>query len=191
MPSKRPHSSLDRPLATALEGGLPPGAIPYGTNSAWPIILMALERKRGVWHALQRAYAHPSNAVSSARKWAETLFDEATCERLEAAWMPTEDGGARVYMRIRAEGQRPFVAPDDEPEEEEEEEEAEPEPEDPLPPEPRVVAADTQTRRLKGKDILAIRRRVAAGEKQSDLAHEYGVSQATVSRYVNRTRGRA
>lgn len=188
MPSKPSHSSLDRPLATALEGGLPPGAIPYGTNSAWPIILMALERKRGVWHALQRVYSHPSNAVSSARKWAETLFDEATCERLEAAWTPAENGGARVYMRIRAEGQRPFVAPDGEPEEEEEEE---PEPEGLLPPESHAVAADTQTRRLSGKDILAIRRRVAAGEKQSDLAHEYGVSQATVSRYVNRTRGRA
>src|SRR5690606_40001280 len=75
-----------------------------------------------LFRSLQRAYAHPSNAVSSARKWAETLFDEATCERLEAAWMPTEDGGARVYMRIRAEGQRPFVAPDDEPEEERSEE---------------------------------------------------------------------
>lgn len=185
MPTSRPnHSSLDRPLATALEGGLPPGAIPYGTNSAWPTILMALDRKRGVWHALQRIYAHPSNAVASARKWAETLFDEVTCERLEAAWMPTEDGGARVYMRIRTEDQRPFVAPDDEPEDEEEEDEEEE-------PEPHAVVAATRTRRLKGKDILAIRRRIAAGEKQSDLAHEYGVSQATISRYANRTRGRA
>src|SRR5690606_15827640 len=121
-------------------------------------------------------------AVASARKWAETLFDEVTCERLEAAWMPTENGGARVYMRIRTEDQRPFGAPDDQPEDEEEEE---------AEPEPHVVTVATRPRRLKSKDILAIRRRIAAGEKQSDLAHEYGVSQATISRYANRTRGRA
>lgn len=183
------HVSLDRPKVAPLEGGLPLGAIPYGTRSSWPLIVTALWERRGVWHEIERPYTSPASPIQQARKWCEYLLPSGAAECLELAFRPLPGSKVQLYMRIRAEGQAPLLPEDDEDEEELEATAIEPEPSGNrregslLAP----VERDASGRAvLSPTQVRNIRLRVEAGESQKDVASFYGLAESTVSRIINR-----
>lgn len=186
------HVSLDRPKVAPLEGGLPPGAIPYGTRSSWPLIVTALWERRGVWHEVERLYTTPASPLHQARKWCDYLLPNGASESLEVAFRPLPNSRVQVYMRIRAEGQAPLLPEDDDEDEEVEVTAIEPEPEPSGNRREGSLLAPTVERDASGRAVLSpsqvrsIRLRVEAGEMQKDVAHDYGLSESTVSNIVNR-----
>lgn len=203
------HTSLDRPLATPLEGGLPRGAVPYGARSSWPLIVVALYHNRGVWHRLERHYQHPSSPLASARKWSDAYLPAGASEMLDVAFTPLASGKVEVYLRIRTEDQAPMYSPEDDDDDSEELGAVpllpESEPEEPSTEfqerldeiaESNAVKAATiesegpaqgrNSRALTASQVRQVRMLRAAGSSLKEVAERFEVAESVISNIANR-----